>query len=101
MDVPLAGTVLLLGASLGSSIFGYQSKPAPAPCVCHCDCISESSSTSGFNLGWWIFAGVLIGINLLLVALLIQARATIGQVDLTKGKGKKGVFGQQQALTVQ
>ena len=100
MDLPFAAAVLLLGASLSSSLFGGPSRDLPAPCVCHCDCISEHQSSSGFS---WVFCiiGVLLLVIFALGILLYQARDSGSSADSAKGKGKKGIFGAQQALSLQ
>ena len=110
MDLPLAGAVLLLGASLGSSLFGNPGpKPVTPPCVCHCECIAEGAPHPGLSCNF-------IGICLLLLVVaapgiaLVWLRGTLvpnpnwGQTadsssEVSKGKGKKGVL-RQVALTL-
>ena len=99
MDWALAGALILLGVSLGSSILGGSpAKVEPQPCVCKCEC---SGDTSPSYLGG--FQGVVIAFLIFclcalagIVWFLIHSQP----VFEAKGKGKKGVLGVQAALTL-
>ena len=112
MDLPLAGSVLLLGASLGSSWFGNQQvhPSPPAPCVCQCECNTdcEIKSRWSFSAVSLVFCILTIVVQGCCILYLWKGPSPTAQWtgfvepkgEYPKGKGKsKGVLGQV-ALTL-
>ena len=99
MDWPFAGSLVLLGASVGTSWNSVQRAPL-SPCVCHCECTSEDRPVQSWALSNWII------ISLSLIILVLSGfcwwRLSTGAAfeSKGKGKGKRGILGGQAALTL-
>ena len=95
-----AGSLVLLGASLGGLWFGGSSdKIVSQPCLCQCECKTERSG----SFSWSLNSSIILILCLLVITLGISRWYQLhsGQVvSEAKGKGKKGVLGVQAALTL-
>ena len=100
MDLPFAGSLVLLGASLGGSWFGGSSdKLVSQPCLCQCECKTEQSGV----FSWGLNSSIILFLCLLVITLGISLWYQLHSGEVlseAKGKGKKGVLGVQAALTL-
>ena len=98
MDWPFAGSLVLLGASVGTSWNSVLSPKASAiPCICQCDCTSEGVPAVSCAISHWI---ILFQLSVIVVlAVLCWLKTSVTAVRESKGKGK-GVLGGQAAITL-
>ena len=100
MDLGILGAAFVLGIAWGSQFWGGKvEKPLPTPCVCHCDCTAASDSSSSWRE---LFICTAIGLCVIIGFVYFASAHRPGlHLEYTKGKGRKGVLGGTQALTLQ
>ena len=102
MDPLIASGVFIAGVGVGISVFSRGSEGKANPVVCHCEYTGDKATASGSNswkelilvllLGIFVGGSLIVGIRFWLTHQEV--------VPLSKGKGKKGVYGNFSPLAI-